>query len=118
MLKGILEDDEIAQNGRFVAKDDPSKNPSPHVSFSEYGSYYLNLQVYYWYFIGETGEELDRRNDRGWFSYLDHCTLVNQRILRAFAENDIEFAFPTQTIELEKKTPPESEDSQESETHQ
>ena len=103
VLRDLFESEEVSQKGLFSDENSSEKKPASVVSFSEFGDYYLNLKIYYWYFMGKSGEELDRRSDRGWFSYLDHCTVVNQAILRAFDENDIEFAFPTQTIEMEAK---------------
>ncbi len=105
VLDEILRSDEVVQEG----KCDLERRP-PVISFSDYGDYYLNIKVYYWYFIEDGGEAIQRNSERGWFSYLEHCTLVNRAILQAFDENDIEFAFPTQTIELEKKNDNGNED--------
>lgn len=97
LLNDILRSDDIVAEGKCNIEERP-----PQVSFSSFGDYYLNLKAYYWYFVGNTGEELERNHERGWFSYLNHCTLVNRAILSAFNDNGIEFAFPTQTIELEQ----------------
>ncbi len=95
LLDEILRSDEIAAEGRCNLDENP-----PIISFSDYGSYYLNLKVYYYYFIGEHGQQMQRNSDRGWFTYLEHCTLVNQAILKAFNDHGIKFAFPTQTLAL------------------
>ncbi|MEX2382613.1 MAG: mechanosensitive ion channel family protein [Opitutales bacterium] len=100
LLKKLLERDDLVEEGKFKLKERPAS-----VTFSGFGDYYLNLKVYYWYFIGDTGNEMQRSCARGWFSYLEHCSLVNQAILETFAEHGIEFAFPTQTLELERKNP-------------
>lgn len=93
----VLRSDAIVNEGKCNLDERP-----PIISFSEFGDYYLNLKVYYWYFIGDEGEALQRNSERGWFSYLEHCTLVNRAILKAFKNEDIQFAFPTQTIALGK----------------
>jgi MscS family membrane protein len=101
VVKDILEREEIVKEGKFNLEETPAS-----VSFSGYGDYYLNLKVYYWYYISDDGQTMQRNADRGWFTYLEHCTLVNQAILEAFDEHDIEFAFPTQTVKLERKKKP------------
>jgi MscS family membrane protein len=97
LIDDVLRSDEVVSEGKCNVENRP-----PIISFSDYGDYYLNLKVYYWYFIGDDGEELQRSSERGWFSYLRHCTLVNQAILRAFNKEKIKFAFPTQTLALGK----------------
>ena len=97
LLNEILRSQEVVSRGKCNLADHP-----PIVSFDDFGDYYLNIKVYYWYLIGDTGEELERNHERGWFDYLAHCSIVNRAILKSFNENGIRFAFPTQTIELEK----------------
>jgi len=106
VLTELFERDDVVKEGNFNVEERPAS-----ITFSDFGEYYLNLKVYYWYFIGEKGKQLQREHERGWFSYLNHCTMVNQAILEAFDAHDIEFAFPTQTLELEKKKPVEPQDS-------
>jgi len=101
VLKDVLKQEKIVKEGNFDLEERPAS-----VTFSDFGDYYLNIKVYYWYRIGEEGNKMQRNDERGWFTYLEHSTLVNQAILEAFDREHIEFAFPTQTIELEKK--PES----------
>ncbi|MDF1656221.1 MAG: mechanosensitive ion channel family protein [Verrucomicrobiales bacterium] len=96
ILDSILRSKEIVEKGRCNLQDRP-----PVITFKEFGEYSLELLVYYWYFIGEEGEMLQRNSERGWFSYLDHASLVNRTILSQFAEHSINFAFPTQTLHLE-----------------
>lgn len=96
-IDDILRSNEIVEAGKCDLEERP-----PIISFSDFGDYYLNLKVYYWYFIGDKGETLQRNSERGWFSYLEHCTLVNRAILKAFNGQDIKFAFPTQTVALGK----------------
>jgi MscS family membrane protein len=97
LIDKVLRSEEIVSEGKCNLKTRP-----PIISFSDYGDYYLNLKVYYWYFIGDDGEELQRNSERGWFSYLRHCTLVNKALLKAFNQEGIKFAFPTQTLALGK----------------
>lgn len=97
LIDDILRSEEVAREGKCDLEERP-----PKIAFDEFGEYYLNIKVYYWYFIGDKGEALQRNSERGWFSYLDHCTSVNQAILRAFNTEGIKFAFPTQTIALGK----------------
>jgi MscS family membrane protein len=97
LIDDVLRSEEVVREGKFNLEERP-----PVVSFSDYGDYYLNLKVYYWYFIADDGQGLQRNSERGWFSYLRHCTLVNRAILRAFNKEKIKFAFPTQTLALGK----------------
>jgi len=97
LIDKVLRSEEIVSEGKCNLKTRP-----PIISFSDYGDYYLNLKVYYWYFIADDGEELQRNSERGWFSYLRHCTLVNKALLKAFNQEGIKFAFPTQTLALGK----------------
>ncbi len=104
LLEEILRSDEIVEDGNCNLEDYP-----PLVTFSAFEEYYFNIKVYYWYFIGDKGEQLQRNSDRGWFTYLEHCSVVNKRILEAFNTHEIEFAFPTQTIELQKEPDPKDQ---------
>jgi MscS family membrane protein len=97
LIDKVLRSEEIVSEGKCNLETHP-----PIISFSDYGDYYLNLKVYYCYFIGDDGEELQRNSERGWFSYLRHCTLVNKALLKAFNQEGIKFAFPTQTLALGK----------------
>ncbi len=98
ILREVLTDEEVVEKGNCDIDNRP-----PVISFLGFESYYLHIQVYYWYFISGDGEAIQRNHERGWFSYLDHCSLVNTRIARAFAAEEIEFAFPTQTVHVEKE---------------
>lgn len=100
LLKKLLKRADLAETGKFNHEERPAS-----VTFSGFGDYFLNLKIYYWYFIGDTGAEMQRGCERGWFSYLEHCSLVNQAILETFNAHGIAFAFPTQTLELERKKP-------------
>ena len=109
LLKDILTREEITKEGFCNLEERP-----PSVNFSDFGDYYINIKVYYWYFIGDEGEDLQRNEERGWFSYLEHCTLVNQTILRDFAEHNIDFAFPTQSIEFRNQPKPPAKTAEKS----
>lgn len=77
ILKDILNDHE-GMNENFP----------PRVYFSDLNSDSLNLICYYWY------------HPPDYWKYMDFTEWVNQEIFRRFNEEDIDFAFPTQTIHL------------------
>jgi len=95
VLKEVFKSDEVVKEGRFDLEEREAS-----ITFSDFGDYYLNLRIYYWYFIGEDGQKMQRNDKRGWYTYLEHCTVVNQAIIKAFEEADIQFAFPTQSLEI------------------
>ena len=88
ILKQILSDEQVIREGRFNMEDN-----APKVSFNELNADSLNIRGYYWY-------QMDGDPDRGFFSYLEHCELVNRKLFRRYADAGIEFAFPTQTLYL------------------
>ena len=94
-LRDVLTSDEVKEDALITHRD----NGDPHITFFEFGESWLTLKIYHYYYFGESGER-QRETDRGWFTYLDHCSLVNRKVVEIFGERDIEFAFPTQTIEL------------------
>ncbi len=63
-------------------------NFPPRVAFNEFNDASLNIAVFYWF------------HPPDYWAFLDFSQRVNMRILRAFEEEGIEFAFPTQTIYL------------------
>ncbi|TVS09938.1 MAG: mechanosensitive ion channel family protein [Gammaproteobacteria bacterium] len=65
----------------------------PRIYFNDFNSASLNIAVSYWYFLSE---ELGH----DWWGFLAHGETFNHRLLRAFNEAGIEFAFPTQTLYL------------------
>ncbi len=93
-IEAVLRDDEVLED----ALVDPSGD-GPQVSFSGFGAYALNLRAYHWYRMGRHGE-CQRDSERGWYTYLQHCSLVNRKLYAAFAEAGLDFAFPTQTVEI------------------
>ena len=72
----------------------------PHVSFAEFAESWLTIRGFHYYYMGEESEDVQRSGDRSYFTWLDHCTRVNRMIVDTFGERDIEFAFPTQTVEM------------------
>jgi small-conductance mechanosensitive channel len=60
--------------------------------FKEYGNFSLNFEVVYWV------------TNPDYNTYMDIHQAINLGIYRAFAEQGIEFAYPTQTVFLEKAT--------------
>jgi len=95
LLYEILTSEDVTADGKCRPEE---KQPS--ISFSHFGEYFLNLRVYYWYFMSPSGAGTQRQTERGWLSYLDHCSLVNQQIVERFQDEGIEFAFPTQSLQL------------------
>ena len=93
-LRDVFCDEEVVEDAGMEGRED-----EPHVSFPEFGEGWLIIRGYHWYFMGQN-DEAQRDTQRGWFTYLDHCSLVNRKIVDLFGERNIEFAFPTQTVEL------------------
>ncbi len=88
ILRDILNDQQVVSEGMFDMQNNP-----PRVAFNELNADSLNIRAYYWYVI-------PRRSDRGFFTYLEHCQLVNTMLFKRYAEAGIDFAFPTQTLYL------------------
>ncbi|MEX1012025.1 MAG: mechanosensitive ion channel domain-containing protein [Balneolaceae bacterium] len=67
----------------------------PRVYFNDMNSDSLNLIVFYWYF------------PPNYWQYMEFSEWVNREIFRRFNKEEIDFAFPTQTIHLagDKKRP-------------
>lgn len=101
LIDEILRSDDVVEQGDFNLEEHP-----PKVSFSEFGDYSLNLRVYYWYYVHADHRTPQRRSERGWYSYLEHCSLVNRRIHEGFNAAGIEFAFPTQTLHMTRSGRP------------
>lgn len=93
-IEAVLRDDEVMEDALIDAE-----TSGPEVSFSGFGAYALNLRAYHWYRMGRNGER-QRDGERGWYSYMQHCSLVNRKLYAAFAEAGLDFAFPTQTVEI------------------
>ena len=88
IVKQVLSDPQVVEEGRFDMEGNP-----PRVTFDKFNADSLNIKAYYWY-------QLAGDPDRGFFSWQEHCELVNLKLLRRFADAGIEFAFPTQTLYL------------------
>jgi len=84
----LNEDKTVIEAGAFDMKNFP-----PRISFDEFNDASLNIKAYYWY-------QLKGDPKRTYWSYLDHCQLVNRKLLAWFEQAGIEFAFPTQTLYL------------------
>ena len=61
---------------------------SPRVYFDKLNDCSLNLQVNYWF------------HPPVYWSYLEHATWINTELIKRFGNEGIDFAFPTQTIEV------------------
>lgn len=99
ILEDLLTSEDVAGKDNFDLDAHP-----PKVWFDRFGSHYLNIRADYWYLMDSEENSIQRDTERGWFSYLDHATIVNREVLRRFNEADIDFAFPTQTIKLSPST--------------
>ena len=61
----------------------------PRVVFDKFNPDSLNIYISYWHFPPK------------WWDFLKHGEYINLEIIRRFTEEEIEFAFPTQTIHME-----------------
>ncbi|MEZ6089946.1 MAG: mechanosensitive ion channel family protein [Pirellulaceae bacterium] len=95
ILKDILSSQDVTAAGQ----GDLDQHP-PKVWFDKFGSHYLNLRADYWYLMSTNEGEIQRDTERGWFSYLDHATVINHKVLERFNDAGIDFAFPTQSLYL------------------
>ena len=70
--------------------NEPINQPEfpPRVYFNELNADSLNIIVIYWYHPAE------------YWDYLEHANWVNMQIMERFNAEDIDFAFPTQTLHL------------------
>ncbi|ADM08586.1 Mechanosensitive (MS) ion channel [Parvularcula bermudensis HTCC2503] len=100
-LNDILTSDEVMADARAQGRD-----ADPHISFYGFEESWLSLRIYHYYFMDEgraddlAAPAVQRDTERGWFTYLDHISMVNRRIVDVFGERDITFAFPRQTVEF------------------
>ena len=83
----------------------------PQVAFDQFGPHYLNLRADYWYLMSDddsdaTASQMQRDTDRGYLSYLEHCGRVNRLLFETLTDAGVEFAFPTQTLKLERGEQP------------
>jgi len=88
IVRDVLHDPEVVAEGQFDMENSP-----PRVSFNEFNADSLNIKAFYWY-------QINKNPDRGFFTQMAHAHIVNIKLLRAFEEAGIEFAFPTQTLYL------------------
>ncbi|RLD11474.1 MAG: hypothetical protein DRI44_03445 [Chlamydiae bacterium] len=81
-------DKELGRPGnRHINSDN---NFPPRVYFDKLNDCSLNLQVNYWF------------SPPVYWSYLEHATWVNTELIKRFSEEGIEFAFPTQTLDVKQ----------------
>ena len=98
ILEEILRSDPIAGDGQADLEAHP-----PKVTFEKFAAYSLELRCDYWYMMDHDGKSAQRDTERGYLTYLDHVSLVNETIAKRFGDAEIDFAYPTQTIELQKE---------------
>jgi len=89
IVRDLLNNDsEIVEQGKFDMTNFP-----PRIAFDDLNDASLNIKAYYWY-------QMNKDPNRTYWTYLDHCELVNRKLVERFDEAGIEFAFPTQTLHL------------------
>jgi MscS family membrane protein len=64
----------------------------PRVSFNDFNADSLNILVVYWYQLNVEG--------RDFWTFNDQAQQFNMKLLRAYNDAGIDFAFPTQTLHL------------------
>ncbi|MBK5938004.1 mechanosensitive ion channel family protein [Halochromatium roseum] len=74
-----------------IHEDD--ENLPPRVYFSDLNADSLNILVLYWF------------SPPDYWAYLEHATWFNLQLIERFNAAGIEFAFPTQTIDLKPRDP-------------
>ncbi len=102
VLDEVMKSEEIVSEGLFRLEERPAQ-----IHFTGFEDAVLEVKVWYWYFMSELKEDkeqdlVQRDVERDWWSYLQHRNLVHRRIHARFDEEGLDFAFPTQTIEVRK----------------
>jgi MscS family membrane protein len=86
IIKDILTEEEMVKPFRLEERP-------PRVFFNDYNAASLNISVAYWYFLDEAAGQ-------DWWGFLAYNEAFNHKLLQAFNDAGIEFAFPTQTLYL------------------
>ncbi len=81
---------EIIREMLEARKEHFAPDSPPRVYFSDFNPTSLNIVVYYWFAPPD------------WWEYLEFNHDFNMELLRRFNEEQIEFAFPTQTLYVKK----------------
>ncbi|MGE9290549.1 MAG: mechanosensitive ion channel family protein [Puniceicoccales bacterium] len=91
-LVSIEEDGGLSEEklGRPSNSHINSEDFPPRVYFNDLNPDSLNLLVIFWY------------TPPDYFEYLDYCTWFNIQLLERFQAAGIDFAFPTQTVEIKR----------------
>lgn len=76
----------------FMSETFDLVNFPPRVYFNNFNADSLNILVMYWYQLNVEG--------RDWWTYNEQAGKFNVKLLRAFNDAGISFAFPTQTLYL------------------
>lgn len=87
---GDQTDEDLGRPSNQHLHTDDEDTP-PRVYFSDLNADSLNLMVIYWF------------SPPDYWSYLEHATWLNLQIVERFNAEGIEFAFPTQTIDLKPR---------------
>jgi MscS family membrane protein len=87
---GGLSEEELGRPSNWHLHTDDENLP-PRVYFSDLNADSLNIMVIYWFAPPD------------YWAYLEHATWLNLQIIERFNAEEIEFAFPTQTIDLKPR---------------
>ncbi len=93
ILKEVLTSDAVVGDGQGNLEERP-----PKVNFEAVGEYFFNLRADYWYLMHPEEQAPQRDTERGWFSYLAHCDLVNRTVVQRFDDAKIRFALPATAV--------------------
>ncbi|MFH5803703.1 mechanosensitive ion channel domain-containing protein [Alienimonas sp. DA493] len=93
ILQDVLTSDAVVGDGQGDLEERP-----PKVNFESVGEYFFNLRADYWYLMHPREAAPQRDTERGWFSYLAHCDLVNKAVVERFRGADIAFALPANVV--------------------
>ena len=92
----VLRAVEIIREMLDARKDHFPADMPGRVYFSEFNPASLNIAVYYWFAPLVAAKRTVTGPD--WWEYLEFTHEFNMELLRRFNEENIEFAFPTQTL--------------------
>ncbi|NNJ26333.1 mechanosensitive ion channel family protein [Alienimonas chondri] len=101
ILTDVLTSEPVVGDGQGDLEGRP-----PKVNFESVGEYSFNLRADYWYLMHPEERLAQRDTERGWFSYLAHCDVVNRAVVERFRDAKIRFALPATVVYEEGETIP------------
>ena len=96
ILEDVLSSDPVVGDGKGDVENHP-----PKVNFVDFEDSSLKIRADYWYLMHHEESDMQRHTDRGYLTWLEHCSTVNTLVLKRFNEAGIGFAFPSRTLYLE-----------------